>query len=116
VSARDQTLETLRRGIISLELAPGSPVSENELAARLGVSRTPVRESLILLQEDGLVQVFPQLGTFVSRVDAGKVAQAQFIKRPLSVPRSRTPSVQRSSRAFRFCEESSSSSASGRPQ
>jgi DNA-binding GntR family transcriptional regulator len=77
---RDRTLETLRRGIISLELAPGSPISENELAARFGVSRTPVRESLILLREDGLVQVFPQLGTFVSRVDAAKVAQAQFIR------------------------------------
>jgi DNA-binding GntR family transcriptional regulator len=79
-SVRDQTLETLRRGIISLELAPGSPISENELAAKFGVSRTPVRESLILLQEDGLVQVFPQLGTFVSRVDASKVAKAQFIR------------------------------------
>jgi DNA-binding GntR family transcriptional regulator len=79
-SVRDQTFETLRRGIISLELAPGSPISENELAARFGVSRTPVRESLILLREDGLVQVFPQLGTFVSRVDAAKVAEAQFIR------------------------------------
>jgi DNA-binding GntR family transcriptional regulator len=80
VSARDQTLAILRRGIISLELAPGSPISENDLAARLGVSRTPVRESLIVLQGEGLVQVFPQLGTFVSRVDAGKVTQAQFVR------------------------------------
>lgn len=79
-SARDKTLETLRRSIISLELAPGSPLSENELAAQLGVSRTPVRESLILLREEGLVQVFPQLGTFVSRVDAHEIAQAQFIR------------------------------------
>lgn len=63
-----------------MELPPGSPISENELAAKLGVSRTPVRESLILLQEDGLVRVFPQLGTFVSRVDASEVTKAQFIR------------------------------------
>ncbi|HEY8717852.1 GntR family transcriptional regulator [Pengzhenrongella sp.] len=79
-SARDQTLEILRHEIISLELPPGAPLSENLLAAKLGVSRTPVRESLILLREEGLVQVFPQLGTFVSRVNAAEVAQAQFIR------------------------------------
>ena len=55
---RDQTLETLRRRIISLQLPPGEPLSENELAQEMGVSRTPVRESLILLREEGLVQVY----------------------------------------------------------
>lgn len=80
LSVRDQTLETLRRRIISLELPPGEPLSENELAQELGVSRTPVRESLILLREEGLVQVFPQIGSFVSLVDLGRVAEAQFIR------------------------------------
>lgn len=77
---RDQTLDTLRRRIISLELPPGEPLSENELAQELGVSRTPVRESLILLREEGLVQVFPQIGSFVSLVDLGRVAEAQFVR------------------------------------
>lgn len=80
LSVRDQTLETLRRRIISLELAPGEPLSENELAQELGVSRTPVRESLILLREEGLVHVFPQIGSFVSLVDLGRVFEAQFIR------------------------------------
>jgi DNA-binding GntR family transcriptional regulator len=79
-SVRDQTLETLRRRIISLQLPPGEPLSENELAQELGVSRTPVRESLILLREEGLVQVFPQIGSFVSLVDLGRVAEAQFVR------------------------------------
>ncbi|MFC6355062.1 GntR family transcriptional regulator [Luethyella okanaganae] len=79
-SIRDRTLQLLRARIISLELAPGASLSENELAAELGISRTPVRESLILLREEGLIQVFPQLGTFVSRVDPGRVAQAQFVR------------------------------------
>ena len=44
--------ETLRKRILTLELPPGAALSENELAAVLGVSRTPVRESLILLTEE----------------------------------------------------------------
>jgi DNA-binding GntR family transcriptional regulator len=79
-TARVQTLETLRREIISLRLAPGAALSENELAGQLGVSRTPVRESLILLQGEGLVQVYPQVGSFVSLVDPERVAEAQFIR------------------------------------
>ncbi|MEW2545957.1 GntR family transcriptional regulator [Streptomyces sp. NPDC047002] len=72
--------ETLRRRVLTLELPPGSALSENELAASLGVSRTPVRESLILLAEEGLVQVFPQVGSFVSRVAPDRVADAQFLR------------------------------------
>ena len=78
--AREETLDTLRRRIISLELPPGAALSENELSAELGVSRTPVRESLIMLRGEGMVQVFPQVGTFVSLVDPDRVAQAQFIR------------------------------------
>ena len=72
--------ETLRRKVLTLELPPGTALSENELAAALGVSRTPVRESLILLADEGLVQVFPQVGTFVSRVDPDRVRDAQFLR------------------------------------
>jgi GntR family transcriptional regulator, rspAB operon transcriptional repressor len=77
---RRTVYETLRRRVLTLELPPGSALSENELAAALGVSRTPVRESIVLLVEEGLVQVFPQVGTFVSRVDPAKVADAQFLR------------------------------------
>jgi DNA-binding GntR family transcriptional regulator len=79
-STRDSVLETLRRRIVSLELAPGQPLSENDLAKELGVSRTPVRESLILLRGEGLIEVYPQVGSFVSLVDLGRVSQAQFIR------------------------------------
>ncbi|MER5185700.1 GntR family transcriptional regulator [Streptomyces sp. NPDC002896] len=70
----------LRQMVLTLELAPGTALSENELAASLGVSRTPVRESLILLAQEGLVQVFPKIGSFVSRVDPAQVADAQFLR------------------------------------
>jgi DNA-binding GntR family transcriptional regulator len=79
-SVRDIVLEALRRRIISLEMKPGEPLSENDLAKELGVSRTPVRESLILLREEGLVEVYPQIGSFVSLVDLGRVSEAQFIR------------------------------------
>ncbi|MFJ2556048.1 MULTISPECIES: GntR family transcriptional regulator [unclassified Streptomyces] len=79
-TSRRAVYETLRRKVLTLELPPGAALSENELAASLGVSRTPVRESLILLSHEGLVQVFPQVGSFVSRVDPAKVADAQFLR------------------------------------
>ncbi len=66
--------------MLTLELPPGAALSENELAAALGVSRTPVRESLILLSQEGLVQVFAKVGSFVSRVDPERVADAQFLR------------------------------------
>lgn len=79
-TSRRAVYEELRRRVLSLELPPGAALSENELAAALGVSRTPVRESLILLSQEGLVQVFAKVGSFVSRVDPGRVADAQFLR------------------------------------
>lgn len=70
----------LRRRVVTLDLQPGAPLSENELAAELGVSRTPVRDALMLLQQEGLVQIFPRIGSFVSRVDPQRVADAQFLR------------------------------------
>ena len=79
-SSRRAVYDELRRRVVTLELPPGAPLSENELAAELGISRTPVRESLILLSQEGLVQVFPKVGSFVSRVDPALVADAQFLR------------------------------------
>jgi DNA-binding GntR family transcriptional regulator len=79
-SSRRAVYDELRRRVITLQLPPGAPLSENELAAELGISRTPVRESLILLSQEGLVQVFPKVGSFVSRVDPALVADAQFLR------------------------------------
>src|ERR1044072_6056685 len=77
---RRRVYETLRRKLLTLELPPGAALSENELAAAWGVSRTPVREGLILLAEEGLVQVFPQVGSFVSRVDPARVADPDVLR------------------------------------
>jgi DNA-binding GntR family transcriptional regulator len=79
-SSRQAVYSEIRRRIVTLLYPPGTPLSENELAADLGVSRTPVREGLILLAQEGLVQVFPKVGSFVSRVDPRRLADAQFLR------------------------------------
>ena len=82
-SARAHVYVALRDAIVTADLEPGRQLSENELAARLGVSRTPVREALQRLREERLVAIVPQLGTFVTRISNSGVADAQFVREAL---------------------------------
>lgn len=75
--------DELRREILDMVLKPGASLSEKELTARFGMSRTPVREALIRLKEEGLVEIFPQAGTFVARIPAGAIPEAVFIRQAL---------------------------------
>lgn len=75
--------DELRRAILAMELRPGEPVVEKQLTARFGTSRTPVREALIRLKEEGLVEIFPQAGTFVARIPIGALPEAVFIRQAL---------------------------------
>lgn len=78
-----QVFETVREEIVSGALPPNTQLSEAELSERLGVSRTPVREALIKLSEDGLVRVVPQVGSFVAPISIDSVREAQFIRENL---------------------------------
>jgi DNA-binding GntR family transcriptional regulator/NAD(P)-dependent dehydrogenase (short-subunit alcohol dehydrogenase family) len=82
-TTRVEVYDTLRASIVSLERTPGQRLSEAELARDLGVSRTPVREALIQLRTDGLVEVTPQLGSFVSKISLRSVREAQFAREAL---------------------------------
>jgi GntR family transcriptional regulator, rspAB operon transcriptional repressor len=73
----------LRQEIIRLQLRPGERLSENDLAARFGTSRAPVREALIRLVEDGLIEVRPQRGSFVSRISLRAMERARFVREAL---------------------------------
>src|ERR1700755_1802628 len=73
----------LRDLIVRAELAPGERLSETELGDRLGVSRNPIREALGRLRDDRLVEVRPQIGTFVARISPQAVSDAQFIREAL---------------------------------
>ena len=75
--------ERLRRRIILFDLLPGEALSENGLAADLGVSRTPIRDALARLQDEGCIQVFPQRGTKVSHISLERVRQAVFLTKVL---------------------------------
>lgn len=84
-SARAQTYDQLRDSIVSLALEPGERVSDLAWANDLGVSRTPVREALLQLNDEGLVDVIPQRGTFVAPISVAAVREAQFIREALEV-------------------------------
>lgn len=82
--------DTLRRDIIALTLAPGTVLSRAELQDRFGLSSTPVRDALMRLQEEGLVEVFPQHATVVSPIDLEKARQGQFLRRSVELEIVRT--------------------------
>ncbi|RCW48835.1 GntR family transcriptional regulator [Paenibacillus prosopidis] len=83
VSTRDAVYLQLRDQILKLELPPGTPLSENETSLLFQVSRTPVRESFLRLAQEGLVQVLPQRGTFVSLIDTELVEEGRFMREQL---------------------------------
>ena len=80
-TARDYALRVLKGNIISLQLQPGTAISENELASEIGISRTPVREAIIELAKAYLIEIYPQRGSFVSLIDPKMVEEARFLRR-----------------------------------
>lgn len=85
VSASARVTDVLREAIVSMELKPGEPVDKLALCERLGLSRFPVSEALSRLQQEGLVEIEPQRGTFVSRLRLADMRQNLFLRRALEV-------------------------------
>ena len=83
--AAPQVFERLRGMMISLELPPGSPLSRAALASQFGISSTPIRDALMRLEEEGLVDVFPQYATVVSQVDVRLAQQAHFLRQAVEL-------------------------------
>ncbi len=82
-SLSDQAYYRIRELIVTLELAPGSLVSERELMGLLGVGRTPVREALRALARERLVEVYPRRGMFVSSVEVRDLAGLSEVRNTL---------------------------------
>lgn len=76
-----QIVEYLREKILELELAPGTSLSRLELQKQFGLSQTPVRDALMRLEEEGLVTVYPQYATLVSKIDINLARQSHFMRR-----------------------------------
>ena len=68
---------------MSLQRRPGEAISEGEIALSYGVSRTPVREAILKLSDEGLLDIYPQSGIFVSRIPIAALPEAIIIRRAL---------------------------------
>jgi DNA-binding GntR family transcriptional regulator len=79
-SAREYVVRLIRANIINLNLKPGQSISEKEIAAELGISRTPVREAFIKLSQEELLDIYPQKGTYVSLINLNIVEEARFLR------------------------------------
>ena len=82
-SSREYVYRMIRSNIMDLKYAPGSTISENEIAGSLNISRTPIREAIIRLVHEKLIDVFPQRGTYVSLIDIHHVEESKFIRETL---------------------------------
>ena len=83
--AAPQVFEKLRDLIVSLDLKPGEPLARGELAEAFGLSQTPIRDALSQLRDEGLVDIYPQHTTAVSRIDIAAARQAHFLRRSLEL-------------------------------
>ncbi|PZU92024.1 MAG: GntR family transcriptional regulator [Chelatococcus sp.] len=79
----DQIHRALRDAILSARMKPGEAISEARMAVQFAVSRTPVREAFKRLAEEGFLEVVPQVGTFVARIDLAAVYDSQFVRETL---------------------------------
>lgn len=78
LSAREMAYQTLRSRIITMELKPGDPLNDRELAEELGISRTPMREALLMLNIARMVDIKPQSGTHVAPINLKLMEMEQF--------------------------------------
>jgi DNA-binding GntR family transcriptional regulator len=78
-NASDVATELLRNAIVDGTLAPGQRLKEEELARSLGISRTPVREALVMLQAEGLIDAAPNRGAMVRSHSADELYQLRAL-------------------------------------
>ncbi|MGV7864248.1 GntR family transcriptional regulator, partial [Mycobacterium kansasii] len=70
----------IRYRIMHNKYTPGQKVSEKVISDELGIGRTPVREAIIRIERDGLIDVIPQSGTYISKIDMNTANNARFVR------------------------------------
>lgn len=83
VKLKSRVYRHLRRELLLGRLAPGQKLSDAELAAQMGISRTPVREALIQLEADGLIETVPLIGTFVKSLNRNDLRELLELREAL---------------------------------
>lgn len=79
VTYSEQVVEALKTMLLKGELAPGDRVNEAKIAEELGISRAPVREALHMLTTEGLIEIRPQKGKFITRLSPKEVQDSYFV-------------------------------------
>ena len=82
-TGKEYAYRVLKENIMSLELKPGELLSESDLSEKLNISRTPIREVIMKLKGEHLIEVKPQAGTYVSLIDKDIIDEAIFMRRLL---------------------------------
>ncbi len=88
-----QLIANLRERIVNGDLPPGARLSEQEVAAAYNLSRQPVREAFIKLAASRLVEIRPQRGTYVCKIDLHDVTQSQFVREAVEADIARAASI-----------------------
>lgn len=78
--SKQEAYQQLRADIMNLKLEPGRSISETEIGTLFNISRTPVREILQKLTEENLIEIYPQIGSFISKIDLKIVDDAVFLR------------------------------------
>ncbi|MEM5582607.1 GntR family transcriptional regulator [Roseibium sp. AS2] len=84
-SVTDTVFAELHQQILSLELPPGTKVSEVEVAKALGISRQPVRDAFFRLSQLGFLLIRPQRATVISKISEAAVLRAKFVRTALEM-------------------------------
>lgn len=82
-TAANLVYRALRDDIVAMRMPPGEPINEKAMALKHDVSRTPVREALLRLAGEHLVEIFPQSGTFVTRIPIAALPEAILVRKAL---------------------------------
>lgn len=109
-SATEKAYEAIRQEILNNELRSGEPVPVERFVQELRLSRTPVREAILRLQREGLIEIRPRMGTFVSHLDIRQIRDMYELRRVLEghaaklaasrVPRDAVRCLQKELRAY----------------
>ena len=77
---KNNVYQMLKDAIQFLDLKPGSVINDAELAGKLGISRTPIREAFIRLSDELLVDIYPQKGTYVAKIDLSLIKEMEYMR------------------------------------
>ena len=79
-NAKETAYKVIKENILDLNLKPGVRIKESELEEKLQMSRTPIRDAISRLTSEGLIDVYPQSGTYVSKINLNRIKESVFLR------------------------------------